>query len=253
MEAGQGCHCHVQHRPIKRDKGSAGRTHSLGKSIAVTMIVTPLSMWASAALAAQDAGPPRCTTFNVADSTPLAGVKLVSAGRIAPGEAVRPELQPGKPCVLGPGNRCASEVKAGTAGVLLHRFKSWVCVALPAKGKINTQAGWIPENRWARDQTAATGAWAGIWQNEGAKITVTSSQGRLHFVGGAIWQGLADPHFGSFEFDAVPDGDMVTLTDGCEVRIRRVGEYLFAQDNQQCGGMNVSFDGLFRFRGDLKP
>jgi len=93
----------------------------------------------------------------------------------------------------------------------------------------------------------------GVWQNESAKITVTANQGWLHFVGNAIWQGLTDSHFGSFEFDAKPEGDLVSMADGCEVRIRRVGEFLFAQDNQQCGGVNVSFDGLYRFRADLKP
>ena len=225
------------------------------KSKAVTAIVASVVAWAGAASADQDAVQPRCVAFSVADSSPLAGVKLVSPGHIAPGAVVHPEFQPGQACVPGRGepNHCASDVKAGTFGILVHRFKSWACVVLPGKGKIGTQTAWIPESRWAADQSVASDSWVGTWQNDGAKITVTSNEGHLHFVGNAIWQGPSDPHFGSFEFDAVPDGDMVSLVGGCEVRIRRVGAFLFAQDNQQCGGMNVSFDGLYRFRGDLKP
>lgn len=225
------------------------------KLMIVAVISAFVVMRVGTASADPEPEPPRCTAFNVADSTPLAGVKLVSPGLVAPGVAVHLEIQPGQACVLGHGNpnHCALKVRAGTAGVLIHRYKSWACVVLPADGKIGTQAGWIPESRWApRGQSAASASWVGIWQNEGAKITVTSNKGRLHIVGKAIWQGLADPHFGSFDFDAIPEGDIVTLDEGCEVRIRRVGEFLFAQDNQQCGGMNVSFDGLYRLRPELK-
>jgi hypothetical protein len=229
--------------------------YGLQKSKAIAALAASVIVWADPASAEREAEPPPCTAFSVADSTPLAGVKLVSAGHIAPGGLVHTVFQPGQACIAERGNPkyCASDVKAGTSGVLLRHFKSWACVVLPGKGKIATQAVWIPQSRWAVDKPVTPGAWVGIWQNEGAKITVTSSEGHLHFVGNAIWQGRTTPHFGSFEFDAVPEGDLVTLVDECEVRIRRLGEFLFAQENQKCGAMNVSFDGLYRFRADLKP
>jgi hypothetical protein len=34
----------------------------------------------------------------------------------------------------------------------------------------------------------------------------------------------------------------------CAVRLRQLGPYLFAADNQYCGGANVSFTGLYRRR-----
>ena len=34
----------------------------------------------------------------------------------------------------------------------------------------------------------------------------------------------------------------------CAVRLRQLGPYLFAVDNQNCGGANVSFTGLYRRR-----
>lgn len=72
-------------------------------------------------------------------------------------------------------------------------------------------------------------------------------------VGNAIWQGPGDPHFGSFTLEAPLGSDVVGLSDECEVQIRKVGNFLFALDNKRCGGMNVSFDGLYRYRGDLNP
>lgn len=34
----------------------------------------------------------------------------------------------------------------------------------------------------------------------------------------------------------------------CQVALRVVGHFLFAADNQNCGGMNVTFNGLYRLR-----
>lgn len=223
----------------------------------VAAVVTSLAALSCAASTDQEAGPPSCSAINGEGVPPLDGVRLVSPGHISPGAVVHPEFQPGQACTRGRGNPapCASDARAGTPGVLIRRFKSWACVALPGAGKIATRAVWIPESRWVQDRQAAPASWVGIWQNESAKITIASRQGRLHVVGAAVWQGplSAAPRLGSFEFDAAPDGDTISLSAGCEVRIRRVGEFLFAQDNQQCGSMNVTFDGLYRFRSDLRP
>ena len=34
--------------------------------------------------------------------------------------------------------------------------------------------------------------------------------------------------------------------DICKMTLRLVGEYLIADDNGECGGMNVTFDGVYR-------
>lgn len=44
----------------------------------------------------------------------------------------------------------------------------------------------------------------------------------------AMLQGLCDPLFGSFTFDAPLDSDVVGLPDECEVQIRKVGNFLRA-------------------------
>jgi hypothetical protein len=235
---------------LQRESAKRNRAQVKARQAIAAMLATVCG-WSSAAPVNQELEPPLCSATSVADAAPLHGIRLVSAGAITPGTALRQEASPGKACVAQHGNPnlCASKVAPGTAGVQLHRYKQWVCVVLPSKGKLHTHAGWIPESRWAQDRSVGPATWVGIWQNEQAKISVTAANGTLHFAGSAIWQGLMDPRFGSFEFDAAPDGDLVSLLGKCEVRIRRIGEFLFAQDNKQCGGLNVSFDGLYRFRG----
>jgi hypothetical protein len=138
--------------------------------------------------------------------------------------------------------------------VEITRFKEWTCVALPGKGKINTDAVWIPSSRWVHERGSVTDAWTGVWQNEYAKISVTALDGELHMSGRAVWVGAFSEHFGEFDFEGTPVSDTFTGShrsgsDRCEVFVRRVGPYLFAQDNRQCGAINVTFDGLYRFRG----
>ena len=220
---------------------------------AVALVAALGSAIASAESA--DIGPPRCADVGIAAANPVDGVNLVSAGHITAGPALHLELSPGEVC--DPRNQrpggCTPNLGAGVHGVLIHRYKSWRCVVVPTHGKLATATGWIPASRWADDVPAGTRPWVGIWQNGHAKLSITARDGRLHIVGNAIWQGIGDPRFGSFTFDAPMDRDVVGLAEGCEVQIRKVGNFLFAQDNQQCGGINVSFDGLYRYRGDLRP
>lgn len=50
----------------------------------------------------------------------------------------------------------------------------------------------------------------------------------------AIDEGYADV--------AIP---LATGADACQARLRLYGRYLVAEDNRQCGGMNVSFFGTY--------
>jgi hypothetical protein len=50
---------------------------------------------------------------------------------------------------------------------------------------------------------------------------------------------LAFAEDGTKDFDKASDGD-------CQVRMQRVGEFLAVEDNGQCGGVMVTFTGLYR-------
>jgi xylose isomerase len=57
-------------------------------------------------------------------------------------------------------------------------------------------------------------------------------------------------HVGALGTQGVPKGDRLNVvdTDGypCRVRMRLLLPYLIVADNGACGGMNVSFSGVYR-------
>jgi hypothetical protein len=114
--------------------------------------------------------------------------------------------------------------------------------------------------------------WTGTWLREEATITVTAATraGALSIHGDATY-GAEDPervkrgavNVGAIEATMAPTGanlsfamgDTATLpvdkgadTD-CKVWMRRLGPYLLVDDNNQCGGMNVSFRGAYVRKG----
>jgi len=94
----------------------------------------------------------------------------------------------------------------------------------------------------------------GVWQHENAKITVQSqADGQLDIRGHAVRDlGLGTGEIvGDFEVTGRPlhgvlsgDGD----DSGCEVAVRLLGDYLVVGDNGACGGVGVSFNGMYRLR-----
>ncbi len=56
-------------------------------------------------------------------------------------------------------------------------------------------------------------------------------------------------HTGEVEFEAAPNGNFLTLEENedlCSVTLRLVGDYLVVSDNLKCGGVNVTFNGVYR-------
>ncbi len=190
-------------------------------------------------------------TSNQPDGDTVAGrVAAVSAGTVTGGSPIglRQVLDnPASACNEG---SCAAN--AGANGLKLGQSGSWVCISVPGKGKLGTQYGWIPAERWHASNSNAQSPdqWVGVWQNEWAKITIESTDAnQLHLQGNAIWGPEANPHFGGFDVTAVPEnGLVVNESDGCQIAVRVVGDFLIAADNHACGGMNVTFNGMYRLR-----
>ncbi len=68
---------------------------------------------------------------------------------------------------------------------------------------------------------------------------------------------MGTSHFGDFDITGVPDNGVLATSSsdpeyGCHIALRFVGAFIFAADNRNCGGMNVSFDGVYRFRHGLQ-
>lgn len=106
--------------------------------------------------------------------------------------------------------------------------------------------------------------WQGNWRNsEGnaiIKIRETAG-GEMSVKGSASYSNEATANIGEFDvtgeareptFSFAVDGDKqlriedVTRNDGsCTVRMAQLGPYLAVVDNNACGGLNVSFTGLY--------
>ncbi len=109
--------------------------------------------------------------------------------------------------------------------------------------------------------------WSGDWKRVESEIEIKKVGGVLRAEGHATY-GSLDPdrvkrgavNLGEFS-GALDLGDgQATFADkdvnpnkpddfGCRVRMARAASFLFVQDNGQCGGMNVSFTGLYQRAG----
>lgn len=117
----------------------------------------------------------------------------------------------------------------------------------------------------------APGDWRGDWRGPERSLTIAAAAGgALEIDGDASW-GMGDPwrranggvHIGEVHGVARPVGGVVAFTmgedrtlpydagqqDDCRIRMIRRGPYLIARDSGVCGGVNVSFSGIYRRAG----
>ncbi|MGA1798872.1 hypothetical protein VH567_08835 [Sphingomonas sp. 4RDLI-65] len=132
-----------------------------------------------------------------------------------------------------------------------------------------------------------TSSWVGDWRRPETIIRVTpgKTSGRLALVGQSTY-GASDPalaargavNVGDIAAEIVPRNDRAAFgmgsvgaknatgikdfggnptafipyaaigADDCGVMVRRLGPYLLVRDNNRCGGLNVSFSGVYRRR-----
>lgn len=137
-----------------------------------------------------------------------------------------------------------------------------------AKGQ--DRAGWVASTGLARTPVTPVAAadWLGRWIREEASVTLKPGPKTLLAIHGDATWGAMDPdrvkrgavNIGEIDGAAAPEGadlafdvgDKATLpvdqgdAGDCKVWMRRLGPYLLVDDNLQCGGMNVSFRGIYR-------
>jgi len=105
---------------------------------------------------------------------------------------------------------------------------------------VATGPGWVRSSdlREIRSETEPPlSAWSGTWTNGYRRITFTTpGGGQLHIAGANEWHGANDvAHDGEFEGTVAPSGKLTLF-----------GNFLEANDNDRCGGMNVRFRGIWR-------
>jgi hypothetical protein len=143
----------------------------------------------------------------------------------------------------------------GNEVIVSRKFGSWMCSWYqPEEG--SETVGWLPLNSLRVIEPTTTPSleqWAGMWRDYDNRLVINtdgSASPHLRVEGQAYWRGLGDNvNEGSFAGRAKPQGNQLTIEDdGCKVSLIRVGRFLIAHDNFQCGGMNVRFDGVYRRR-----
>ena len=153
------------------------------------------------------------------------------------------------------GNGCLPTTLGPGDAVLVYRVEGdWTCGYLSQHN--GAGPGWIRSKDIrpvSFDAAPAPGAWVGSWANGKDRIGIQASKspGKLDLQGEATWHGAGGVvHTGDFSGEAAPTGNRLHFVedgaDSCTVDLALIGEYLVANDNAMCGGMNVRFWGIWK-------
>ncbi len=152
-----------------------------------------------------------------------------------------------------------TSVRPGATLLSGHRLGTYVCAFDPVSG----DAGYVDAARLKPlpvDAAPPLKAWVGRWREGDDVIRLTAKGAALTADGQAWWpsahpsarQFPGGPNTGDLSGTATPSGNAVTFADdasdpqACRATLRLIGDVLVVADNQACGGMNVSFSGVYR-------
>jgi hypothetical protein len=154
------------------------------------------------------------------------------------------------------------ELKDSTAKRLIatgETMGSWTCAFY------DDVPGWLPTSALAPlpdHPSPSLRSWIGFYrrgtptakvEQDRLLIQPGKAAGTLHVSGRAYWHGLNDNvHFGGINADATPIGPYLHIVDGngagacvLDLVLDASKRTLSADDNTNCGGMNVRFWGLW--------
>jgi hypothetical protein len=155
-----------------------------------------------------------------------------------------------------PGAKCKQKayVVPGDTLIVSRTFGDFVCAWYqPSKG--SETVGWVAASQLREtemNKNPPLASWLGAWEfySDTLNIRRGAKAGTLRVEGEAFWHG-ANPeniHMGDVDGEGSPAAGVLTLAqdDICKITLRLVGDYLVADDNGDCGGANVTFDGIYR-------
>ncbi len=138
---------------------------------------------------------------------------------------------------------------------------SYVCALYPGKG--GGSAGYVRREEIAPQPEAKPSTltdWVGNWRDGDNTILLRSKGGRLTASGNAYWPSAnpspserpGGPNLGEMSGTATQSGNAASFGSGtptdCQVNLTLLPPFLLVSDNMNCGGMNVSFTGVYRRR-----
>lgn len=189
------------------------------------------------------------------DAPPVSLARVIGAG---PAHFVK-NLPPGCPS-LAPVCKLKPYVLPGDRVVTSDRSGNYMQATFQ-KGRTPT-SGWLSADRLQiqpADPHPPLSAWAGDWRRYDDHIAIRAGpDGTLRLDGDAYYpsahpsvqQRPGGPNLGELGGAARVQGATATYSDGddsfsCRVTLRLIGPYLAAADNNNCGGHNVSFTGVW--------
>lgn len=125
-------------------------------------------------------------------------------------------------------------------------------------GKGNETVGWLPlENlEYQPDTKIALNDWLGFWEYETSDIEIMSGKtpDALSVKGYSFWKGVGEGNvnIGEIEETVVPRENVLKIGEkdegeyDCRATLHRLGRFLIVGDNLNCGGLNVSFSGVYQ-------
>lgn len=133
---------------------------------------------------------------------------------------------------------------------------NYLCVYYPSRG--GGTAGWMDAARLRRIESEPNpplSAWVGRWSDEGdPRIRIARRGRRLTVEGEAFWpsrnpsaeQFPGGPNVGRVDEPLEVTGNAAHARE-CNISFVLLGDYLVGADpDRSCGGMNVSFSGVYR-------
>jgi hypothetical protein len=159
-------------------------------------------------------------------------------------------------CPGGSNCRRKAFVVGGDAVLVNRTYEGYSCVwYAPDSGR--PTIGWMKSSELAlmpKLSDVTPKAWLGEWRFYDNSIEFTENKlpGYLNVTGNATWIGANNNvHVGELGGRYKPQNGWIEYSDGndefdCRVRMRLLGSYLIVADNLKCGGVNVTFSGIYR-------
>lgn len=157
-------------------------------------------------------------------------------------------------CPNGKNCRQKSYLIAGNEVIVSRKFGNWACGWYqPKKG--SETVGWISlKNLEFTPMVQGVESYAGKWTfyDNDIEIKKTKDPKVFDITGMAFWKGMGD-NINTGELDGKAVWNQQNLVYGaedkseyaCKVRIDLVWKYLIVSDNFNCGGLNVTFSGVY--------
>lgn len=195
------------------------------------------------------------------DTTDMATAQLAQITQKTPLYAETTKA--GEPCQRTGSCGSSGYLLKGDPVVLYAQKAGWACIEFTSRQGQPTFQRAVPQK--ALKVIAQPNTLRGTWQYGDQSIYLRRNGDQLLVRGWSQWPwllgasaetkkrlALSGPNMGSLDMAApLPDSDTIKFSSGadenaCKVSLRVLGPYLLAQDNNNCGGFNVTFSGTYR-------